>query len=190
VKLLAIVVVLVSLLAAGCGGDESSPEVTTQPAPVPKTTPEPEAGKVLDSFVQAAAAGDTSAMWDLLSTRTQARYGPTPEAFGKRTGKELARALGLFAKTGKYDVTLSERATPLWAVAAISGYAVHEGDKQYGAYAVPLRKENGKWKIELGGTVNFSPLTPDTELPSESTPDISAEVTASEPILDSRLWVV
>jgi hypothetical protein len=190
VKTLVIVALCAALLAAGCGdGDSASPEPTTTSRPAPRTRPEPAAGKVLEHFVQAAGAGNTGAMFALLSTRARSRFGPTAAAFGKGTGKELATALGLFEKTGGYDVSLSVRATSLWAVAAITGFAVHEGEKQYGAYAAPLLKQAGEWKIELGGTVTFGPLTPDTQLPSDATPDISSEITASEPILESRIWV-
>jgi hypothetical protein len=189
VKLLAMAAVAAALLAAGCGDDGSSAPETTPTQPAPKTRPEPAAGKVLERFVEAAGAGNTDAMFAELSTRARSRFGPTASAFGKGTGKELATALGLFKRTGEYELALSVRATSLWAVAAITGFAVHEDEKQYGAYAVPLLKQGGAWKIELGGTVTFGPLTPDTQLPSESTPDISTEITASEPILESRIWV-
>lgn len=179
------------LVAAGCAGDGSSSAETTtvSTAPVPKTREEPAAGRALDQLVKAAGRRDFRTMFSLLSRRARTRFGPTEQAFARGSGKELATALGLFPRTGSYDVVLSVRATDLWAVAAISGFAVNQGDKQYGAYAVPLTRENGRLKIELGGTVSFGPLTPDTELPSGPTPDVSTEISASEPILESRIWV-
>lgn len=181
--------ILLALLAAGCSDGSSSDVTTTTAAPVPETREEPAAGKVLDRFVKAAGARDYRTMFSLLSSRTRVRFGPSEAAFARSTGKELATGLGLFPRTGAYEVALSVRATELWAVAAVSGFAVHLGDKEYGAYAAPLTKERGSWKIELGGTVTFGPLSPDTELPSDPTPDVSTETTASEPILESRIWV-
>jgi hypothetical protein len=178
-----------ALLAGGCAGDDDA-QTTTTSANVPPLRAEPEAGEQLEAFVDAAVRNDVPAMWDLLSERTRVLYGPTPEAFAANTGDELAKALRSFETDGgQSDIVLSARATDDWAVAALSGYAMMAGEKQYGAYAVPLRREDGEWKIELGGTVTFNPLTPDVTIPTNPTPEIASEVTPSEPILDLAAWV-
>lgn len=188
-RLLAIAVAA-ALLGGGCVGDDDAAPVTTQPADVPRLRAEPDAGKQLRAFVDAAVRGDSAAMYDLLSQRTRVLYGPTEPEFTAATGRDLMKALrSLASDGGQSELVLAARATEEWAVAAISGYALMAGEKQYGAYAVPLRRENGEWKIELGGTVTFNPLTPDVTVPTNPTPEIASEVTPSEPILELAAYV-
>lgn len=182
--------ILVALVLAGCGGGSTADTVTTAPGPPAKAYPlEPAAGELLTRFVDAAAKGDTGALFGMLTARAQAVYGPTADAFAKTVGKELTDGVGAFRREGSFEVALSVQATPEWAVAVIAGSITHEGQTAYGAYGLPARKEGGAWKLELGGSVGFSPISPDEQLTTDSTPQIAAELSANEPILEFAIWV-
>lgn len=184
--------VIAMLALAGCGGGgegapETAPTVTQPPA---RTYPQqPAAGKLLVRFVDAAARGDTGALFSMLTRRAQRVYGPTAEAFAKTAGKQLTDAVGAFRREGSFEVVLSVQATPEWAVVAIAGHITHEGETAYGAYGLPARKEGGAWKLELGGSVGFNPISPDEQLTTDSTPQVATELDANEPILESAIWI-
>ncbi len=189
--LTALPAVLATLALTGCGGGESAPEtVPTVTQPPARTYPQqPAAGELLTRFVDAAARGDTDALFAMLTRRARLIYGPTAEAFAKTAGKQLTDAVGAFRREGSFEVVLSVQATPEWAVAVIAGHITHEGETAYGAYGLPARKEGGAWKLEVGGSVGFNPISPDEQLTTDSTPQIATELDASEPILESAMWV-
>lgn len=185
--------VIAMLVLAGCGGGggESTPETAptvTQP-PARTYAQQPAAGELLTRFVDAAARGDTDALFALLTRRARQVYGPTAEAFAQAAGKQLTDAVGAFRREGSFKVVLSVQATPEWAVAVIAGYITHEGETAFGAYGLPARKEGGAWKLELGGSVGFNPISPDEQLTTDSTPQIATELDANEPILESAIWI-
>ena len=184
-----LLVVLLVLSAAACGGDDDGGAQTGPTETVAQPPAEPEAGEVMEEFVRAASAGNAQAMFDLLSSRAKIRFGPTAQDFARGSGKELSIVLGSFDRRGEWEVVLAARASEEFAVSTVEGYVEADGRREYGAYSTPLREENGEWKIELGGTVTFNPLTPEPELESRSRPEISAEVNASEPVLDLQTWV-
>ena len=189
---IALPTVLATLALAGCGGGgESAPEtIATATQPPAKTYPgQPAAGQALTRFVDAAARGDTDALFSMLTRRAQQVYGPTAKAFAKEFGKELTEGVGAFRREGAFEVALSVQATPDWAVAVIAGHITHEGTTAFGAYGLPARKEGGVWKLELGGSVGFNPISPDEQLTTDSTPQIATELDANEPILESAMWV-
>lgn len=175
---------------AGCGGGGGAPETVETSPPPAKTYPtQPAAGELLTRFVDAAAKGDTDALFAMLTVRAQALYGPTAEAFATSAGQELTEGLGAFRRSGGFEVALSVQATPEWAVAAIAGWITNEGQTAYGAYGLPARKQGGVWKLELGGSVSFNPISPDEQLTTDSTPQIATELDANEPVLESAIWV-
>jgi hypothetical protein len=179
-----------ALLGVGCAGDDGPAPAASADSPLPRLRAAPAAGKQLERFVAAAARSDTAAMFRMLSERARVLYGPTEADFSAQVGRELMTTLRSFTiGGGRASLALAARATDEWAVAAISGYAILAGEKQHGAYAVPLRREDGEWRIELGGTVTFNPLTPDGTVPTGPTPEIATEVTPSEPILEYAAWV-
>lgn len=182
--------VLLALLAGGCGSSGNDVAGTTALPPGPEIPAEPEAGKVLEEFVRAAGRQDSPAMWKLLSPFSQVQYGPTDGQFAVGAGKEFGATMGEFVRSGEWKLVVAARPSKDWAVAAISGYIVTKGKQSYGAYATPLRQIDGKWYLEPTGTVKFIPATPDPELLSKDlTPSIGSELTANEPILESALWV-
>ena len=192
----AITLVFSLLALAGCGGDGGSPPtetIATTPAVIEPTgpvyEPAPGARKALEEFVQAAGRRDCKAMFDLLTIRSKARWGPTEQDFCRDAGRRIGNAVGEFVRLGKYEHVLDAQVSAGWAAAAIAGYIDHGKDRRYGGYALPARIEGGEWKLEPEGTVTFNPLTPDPDLTANSKPNVSAEVAAAEPVLADALWV-
>lgn len=195
----AIASVLVLLaLAAGCGDDGGSTETTTTSTgtateviePVgPVYARSPGARDALEAFIQAAGRRDCPAMFDLLTTASQRRWGPTEQDFCRATGRSLVNAVGEFVRLGKYEPVMDAMVSDMWSTAAIAGYIQRGDDRRYGGYALPARIEDGEWKLEVGGTVTFTPLTPDPDLKARSKPSISADLAAAEPMLGSAVWV-
>ena len=72
-----LVVVACSVTLAGCGGGE---EAATP------STPRDLGRDVVGAFVEAAAQGDAETTWNLLSTPSQRRAGPTLAAFNQAPG--------------------------------------------------------------------------------------------------------
>jgi hypothetical protein len=196
-RLVSVLIALLVLALAGCsndggGGASGNGTTSTVEAP-PKELVFPddkEAAKVLDDFVQAAGRRDYDTMLGLMSTNTRTRYGATPAAFRQGAGNQLAIVLGALArKGGTYEPVMAKRLSDLWSVAAIQGSVTAQNRTEYGAYAVPLRREDGKLRVELAGTASFNPVTPEPELKSDGKPSIATEVTAMEPIIRSFVWV-
>ena len=147
------------MLLAGCGG--RGKEATTAviaPRPTISTTPGDPGKDAIQAFVAAARAGRVDAMWDMLSTASKRRLGPTLARFRARGAKRLAEGIGSF---GRYEVIVSERITPEFGVVAIDGSRVVEGRRLRDVYAVALRLEGAKWKLELGGPVHARAVGPD-----------------------------
>jgi hypothetical protein len=177
----------------GGGDGASGGNGTTSVEAVPKELDFPDdmdAAKVLDDFVQAAGRKDYDAMFDLISLRTRSRYGASPAAFERGAGNQLAIVLGALSREGgTYKPVMAKKLSDTFSVAAIQGSVTAKNRTEYGAYAVPLRREEGKLRIELAGTASFNPVTPEPELKSDGKPSIATEVTAAEPIIRSFVWV-
>jgi hypothetical protein len=196
-RLLAVLITLLAVGLAGCSndgdGDGASGTGTTTVEPPPRELVFPDdadAAKVLDDFVQAAGRRDYEAMFDLISVRTRTRYGGTPAAFQQGAGNQLAIVLGALARTGgTYEPVMAKKLSDTWSVAAIQGSVTAEDRTEHGAYAVPLRREDGRLKVELAGSASFNPVTPEPELKSDGKPSIATEITAGEPIIRSFVWV-
>lgn len=101
--------------------------------------------KMVCNLVAAAKAGSAPELWSLLSAPTRARYGSPGQA-----ARALERTLAPYRQRG-YRLSVSERITDRFGVVAISG-------QDGGALALPLRLEQGTWKVELGGPVQIQHL--------------------------------
>lgn len=164
---------LSALLLAGCGGGESA-KPTTNESPQPPTTMPADPGKdAIQAFVAAAHAGRADAMWDLLSTASKRRLGPTIARFRTRGAKRLVTDLGSF---GRYHVIVSERITPEFGVVAVDGSQVAEGKRLREVYAAALRLEGEKWKFELGGPVHVRAVGPDPGAHEDVVAQVAAAV--------------
>jgi hypothetical protein len=141
--LLRVGLILVALLAlAGCGGDDE------QAAPTPAADP---GRDVMAALVAAAAGDDAESAWELLSTPSQRRVGPTLEEFERDEFPELERALAPFAG-GSLPIEVSEKIDDEFGVVALS-----RGED---AYATPLRLEGNVWRVELESPVRIDILGP------------------------------
>jgi hypothetical protein len=89
----------------------------------------------------------------MLSTASKRRFGPTLGKFRSGAGGELADSIGSFRGA---KVIVSERITPEFGVVAVDGRV----NGKRSVYAVPLRLEAGRWKIELGSPVKIRPIGP------------------------------
>jgi hypothetical protein len=147
------------MLLAGCGGGgkETTTAVSAPPPTILTTSGDP--GKdAIQAFVAAARAGRVDAMWEMLSTASKRRLGPTLARFRARGARRLAEDIGSF---GRYEVIVSERITPEFGVVAIDGSRVVEGRRLRDVYAAALRLEGAKWKLEVGGPVHVRAVGPD-----------------------------
>lgn len=156
----ALIVAVLAVLAAGCGGeggDTTTTAATTTTPPV-TTTPADPGKAAIEAFVAAARRGKAEAMWQLLSTSTRERLGPTLAGFRNGSATELSEGVGSF---DRFTVIVSERVTPEFGVVAIDGPRVAEGTAERAVYAVALRLEGTAWKVELGGPVVVRPIGPD-----------------------------
>lgn len=137
-----IIVAVCAIAVVGCSGEKKAVAPTTPPDP---------GRDVLAAFVDAAAAGDSEAMWDLLSKPSQRRAGPTIEAFEQKTMPGLRRELAPFAK-GELPIQVSESLDGRFGLVALS--------RGSDAYAVPLRHEGNVWRVELPGPLRIQVLGP------------------------------
>lgn len=190
------VAVAVALLAAACsGGDGEEAEGSTVP---PVTQREPtldggtaaaQPGRVLLAFVRAAGRGDADAMWRLLSEPTRASIGPTLEDFRDGAAEELAAAIGPLAPTAK--VILSRALGDEWAVAAVAGDVLEEGESEpeYNAYAAALLPAEGGLRLELGGVVISGYKPGHLDELDDAQPKLGANVGAGGDLTDVRMWL-
>lgn len=161
----------------------------TVPTGTEPTAPvEPAAGAALKLFVEAAGEGDVLQMWALLSGPTQRRFGGDSGTFADRFAREFEQGVGSFAGTD-YQVVLTLRPAPRWAIAAIVGTRTDAGVKQSAAYAVALRREEGYWRLEVGGPVKLTPVVPSTGVKAGTTPQLGMEVKARMPIANAAVWI-
>jgi hypothetical protein len=163
-------IVLLAVALAGCGGGSKDTQTTAPVTTVAPTTTAPaDPGRdAAEALVAAAAAGKIDAIWGMLSVRSKQRLGPTLGEFRSGAGGKLADDLGSFRNV---RVIVSERITPEFGVVAIDG-------RKHGkraVYAVPLRLEGKRWKLELGSPVNVRPIGP---LPGAHEP-IVAQIAAA-----------
>jgi hypothetical protein len=166
-----LLIVLVVLLA-GCGSGSKSAQTgaqttTAPPATISSGDPGTDA---VEAFVAAAAAGNTQAIWGMLSTESRQRLGPTIAEFERGAGGQLTRRVGSFRDV---KVIVSERVTPEFGVVAIDGR--RNGIRS--VYAVPLRLAGTEWKLELGGPVEVHPIGPDPGAREAIVAQIAAAVT-------------
>jgi hypothetical protein len=190
VKKIAVLALALVALVAGCGGNDGASETTDETPQAEQYPDDPKARETLDDFVEAAGRRDAAAMYALLSETSKAKFGPTLAHFRVGAGRDLSIVLGAMARDGGgYKNVMAQEVTPAWSVAAIQGHVTGNGEEQYGAYAVALRRLGDERRIELAAPVSFNPVTPEPELKSETTPDIATEVTAEEPVLRSVVWI-
>ena len=175
---------LCALLGTACGSEEALPVVHlggSQPG-----TPAREPGLLVLRFVQAARRGDARQMWALLSEPTRRSIGPGEGSFERGTAPDLTSSFEDFREG---EVLLSRRLNADWALGAVTGrFEDDEGDSEPAAYALALRSERGRWRIELAGLV-VARLRPEPGGSADPRPEIRAEAQAGNAVERMLLWV-
>ena len=181
----AVAVAAVCAVLVGCGSDETLPSIqvgATQPGTAAR-----EPGEIVLRFVQAARRGDARQMWALLSEPTKRSIGPGVTSFAKGTAPDLVKSFEDFRR-GR--VLLSRSLGDRWAVGAVAGRFEdpESEDSDPAAYATALRREGGKWRIELYGLV-IARLRPGPLGTTGDRPDVRAEAQAGEDVERMLLWL-
>ena len=188
-----------SATACGSGGAiETGPQSTSEAPPAtsqtaPSTTKTPakataamtydaEPGEVLTRFVQAAADEDVAVMWELMSSPSRERLGPTRAEFADTYAEGFRDGLGTFAGTDP-EIVVSGTDDEGWGVAAIAGDRVRDGQEEFATYAAALRVEDGEWRLELGAPIAI------TYLDESPTGTVDVEIEAGAPLEAAGLWV-
>jgi hypothetical protein len=126
-------------------------------------------------------------MWTLLSAPTQASFGPTYAIFRRGVAFEFHEGVGSLAPQAR--VILSRTLPRGWAVAAVAGERVEEGEREYFAYGAALVREGGALRLELGG-VAFSDHRPGpNDEVSESRPRLAVRASAGMNVTEVRAWL-
>ncbi len=161
----------VALLAACGGGGKTGATVpaTTASAPPTVTGPQDPGRDTVEAFVAAARSADATRLWELLSTSSRERLGPSLAAFRKTEVPALAGTVG---RIRDFRTVVSERVTPEFGIVAIDG---RRGSGR-ALYAAVLRLEGSSWKVELGGPAVVRPIGPDPGAREPVVGQIAAEV--------------
>lgn len=167
---------LLVLALAGCGDDE--PEVlgaTTPPpaaatsspattAPTPTAQPQ-DVDAVVSDFL-AALGSDMPRAWELLSARSQQSFGAYDRFADLAT--EYAEGLAGFAEVPRTQVALDDGLS----VVVLAGEVTREGMTERDAFALPVRSERGRPRVELASPA--LPATVDIEVPEPAGGSVAA----------------
>jgi hypothetical protein len=154
--------IAIILVGAGCGGSTSS-------SPPSHERPEQlDPGGTLVAFLDAASARDETATRSLLTSASQSSL-------------DLPRLSAAAAQVVGGRVVISQLVDGPWAIAAVA--------KGTHAYAAPLRRVNGQWRVDLGRTISLRPILPyPGRLSPTADPQIAAEARAGNDVR-LALWL-
>src|SRR5262245_51193118 len=140
--------------------------------------------RALDRLLQAAARNDEPAMWSTLSRMSRLRLGPTLVDFRARGARGVRDGVAPYAGS-PYRTIVNVGFT--WnrnlGLVAISGGSEH------GAYAVPVRREQGTWKVEINPAVTVEAVRP---LPGDRVlrrTQLFAEIAAVQMLDGASMWL-
>jgi hypothetical protein len=135
--------------------------------------------RALERLLHAAAAGDEPAMWATLSRVSRRRLGPTLADFRRRGARGVRDGVGLFAQ-GSYRLIVNTAVDRWLGLVAVA--------KRNEAFAVPVRREHGVWKVEFDPVFTIEAVRP---LPGERVSrrtQLAAEVLAPAAIDGAGIW--
>jgi hypothetical protein len=137
----------------------------------------------VDRLVRAARANDDTAMWASLSRVSKRRLGPTLADFRSRGARGVRDGVAPFVRSPyRAIVNVDFTWDPSLGLVAISGGSEH------GAFAVPVRRERGVWKVEIDPTFTVEAVRP---LPGDRVlrrTQLFAEVAAPHMIDGAIMW--
>jgi hypothetical protein len=154
-----VLVSLLALVAAGCGDSK------------PEREPEPDPAATLKALI---AAPPVPAR--LLTPSTRARV----------PASDLSEGVGSFPDDAPVE---SRGAGAGWAVAWTSADRVAEGQQEFAAYAVALRRSGSRWLADIAGPVQLRPLGPEAGADAAATPQVAVEAKAPHAIEEAALWI-
>jgi hypothetical protein len=138
---------------------------------------------VLERLLSAARANDEPAMWRTLSHISRQRLGPTLADFRSRGARGVRDGVAPFVSS------------PYRAIVNVGftfdrnlGLVAISGGSEHGAFAVPVRRERGVWKVEIDPTFTVEAVRP---LPGERVlrrTQLFAEVAAPHMIDGAIMW--
>jgi hypothetical protein len=163
--------VLVVALGAGSG---------STPAANPDSA---ERLRALERLFEAVRAGDEPAMWSTLSRMSKRRLGPRLVDFRSRGARGVRDSVAPYVRS-PYRTILN---VGFWwdrdlGLVAISGGSEHE------AFAVPVRRERGTWKVEINPSVTVEAVRP---LPGERVlrrTQLFAEIAGLQMLDGASMW--
>ena len=142
-----------------------------------------ERARALERLFEAVRAGDESAMWSTLSRMSRLRLGPRLVDFRSRGARGVHDGVAPYVRS-PYRTILNVDFS--WnrnlGLVAISG-----GSEQ-GAFAVPVRRERGTWKVEINPAVTVEAVRP---LPGERVlkrTQLFAEIAAVQMLDGAIMW--
>lgn len=175
------------LALAGCGGGTAEPEASAGAAGPPVVTrADPGPGQTLVRFVRAARRGDAAALWSLLSVPTRESGGPTLDQFRRGLARSLRAGPGTLEPGAR--VLLSRRVGSRFAVAALAGERIVDGEPEQLNYAAAFVSEDGAWRVELDAVV-FGSLEPEPLDGVEARPQLRARAASGGSIEVLLLWL-
>ncbi len=134
--------------------------------------------RAIDRLARAAAANDEPAMWAALSTVSRRRLGPTLADFRRRGARGVRSSFAPFVERRVIVNAAVDRGLGVVAVA-----------RQGAAFAVPVRRERGAWRVEIVPVFTVEAVRP---LPAERVvqrTQLAAEVVAPRAIDGAAMWL-
>lgn len=140
--------------------------------------------RALDRLLQAAARNDEPGMWSTLSQMSRLRLGPTLADFRTRGAR------------GVHDGVAPYAGSPYRTIVNVGfawnrnlGLVAISGGSEHGAFAVPVRRERGRWKVEIDPAVTVEAVRP---LPGDRVvrrTQLFAEIAAVQMLDGASMWL-
>jgi hypothetical protein len=167
----ALVLAVAVLALAGCsfGGDSES----DGKAPA----------KALRTFMTAVSEDDVDAMWEQMSSAARVRHNGNRDVFRRKGVPELHKQIPRGTQVPEADKFVVFEAGG-WTVSAAALETLET------AYAAPLRREDGRWKVDPGGKslrLVAGPPHPGSAVADSARVDFSVYSRARD--LDASLWL-
>lgn len=139
--------------------------------------------RAVESLLSAAERNDEPAMWRALSPISRKRLGPTLADFRRRGARGVRDGIAPFVRS-RYRVVVNVDFT--WDHSL--GVVAIAGGSEHGAFAVPVRREHGVWKVEIDPAFTVEAVRP---LPGDRVlrrTQLAAEVAAPHMIDGAIMW--
>ncbi len=142
-----------------------------------------ERDRALERLFEAVRAGDEPAMWSTLSRMSRHRLGPTLADFRIRGARGVHDGVAPYVR-GPYRTIVNVGFT--WN--RNLGLVAISGGSSNGAFAVPVRREQGTWKVEINPAVTVEAVRP---LPGDRVlrrTQLFAEIAALQMLDGASMW--